>query len=338
MRTDNIKYAIIGCGTVARFHISAILKTQGAELVGVYDRQRGAAKAFSEEYGVPAFETLDNLLSYRHIDVVSICTPSGGRLPIALAAAKQGKHVLSEKPLEITVERAEKIIAECHKQGVILGCVFQYRFYDDVRRLKQLIDGGYLGQIVLAEAQVKWYRTKAYYEDSGWRGTWALDGGGVLMNQAIHTIDLLQWFVGPARGLKSYVGALFHSIETEDTAVASVEFESGTLGIISASTAAYPGLPALLSIHGTKGSAILVGERLLYLSTDDPAVKPLSELGSIGQSSSGGMDPADIADWGHVQVIGDMTEAVRTQRKPAVTGEEALKSIKLIQSIYKAAK
>jgi UDP-N-acetyl-2-amino-2-deoxyglucuronate dehydrogenase len=142
MRTDTIRYAIIGCGTVARFHISAILKTQGAKLVGVYDRQKEAAKAFSTEYGVPAYETLDKLLSCKNIDVVSICTPSGGRLPIALAAAKQGKHVLAEKPLEVTVERAEKIIAECRKQGVILGCVFQYRFYDDVRRAYNMGSSG----------------------------------------------------------------------------------------------------------------------------------------------------------------------------------------------------
>ncbi|NMB46689.1 MAG: Gfo/Idh/MocA family oxidoreductase [Firmicutes bacterium] len=338
MHTDTIKYAIIGCGTAARFHTSAILKTQGAELVGFYDRHKEVTQAFAKEYGVPAYESLDKLLSCKNVDVVSICTPSGGRLPIALAAAQQGKHILAEKPLEVTVERAERTIAGCHRQGVILGCVFQYRFYNDVRRVKELIDAGSLGKIVLAEAQVKWYRPKAYYENSSWRGTWALDGGGVLMNQAIHTIDLMQWFVGPVRDVKSHVGTLFHSIETEDTAVAALEFEAGTVGTISASTAAYPGLRALLSVHGTKGSAILAGERLIYLSIDDPTLKPVSQFGRVDQSSSGGMDPADIADWGHVQVIGDMTEAVRKQRKPAVTGEEALKSIKLIQSIYQAAK
>ncbi len=331
-----VGYAIVGCGTIGRFHAAALKKIENAALIGVYDAVPQLARDAAESFGVKAYSSLTNLLEDGTVSVVILCTPSGSRLPIAQKVAEHRKNLLVEKPLEATYERAKQIVDSCRQNGVTLGCVLQYRFYDDIVRAKRLLQQGALGRIVLAEAQIKWHRSSEYYSRSKWRGTWALDGGGVLMNQSIHTIDLLQWLVGSVAEVSAYAQTLHHPIETEDTAAACVLFDNGALGAITATTATYPGLPATISIHGTEGSLILSGTDIIYLQCMGKEVTAVDQFSSYGAESSGGANPSDISAAGHARVIADMTSAILQRRDPSVTGEEALKSIDLIGRIYDA--
>jgi UDP-N-acetyl-2-amino-2-deoxyglucuronate dehydrogenase len=242
---------IVGTGLIAEFHARAISKAQGAHLAAVMSRTSERAAAFGERFGCRGYDSLEALLADPHVEIVSICTPSGAHLEPALAAIAAGRHLIIEKPLEISLERCDRILEAAERKGVLVSGIFQSRFYESSRVLKNAVEAGRFGRLVLGDAYVKWYRSQEYY--SGWKGTRRYDGGGALMNQSIHAIDLLQWMMGPVRSVQAVKATLAHQkIEVEDTAAAVLEFVSGACGVIEGSTAIFPGFLKRIEISGTR--------------------------------------------------------------------------------------
>src|SRR4051794_39206199 len=251
-------FGIVGCGMIAEFHTKAIHEIPGARVVAAYSRSEsnGAKIAGLAGGGCRVFDDLDAMLALPEIDVVCVCTPSGAHLEPGVKAARAGKHVVVEKPLEITLPRCDAIIRACDEAGVRLCTIFPSRFSRANLALKTAIDTGRFGRLTLGDTYVKWWRTQEYYDSGGWRGTWSLDGGGALMNQAIHNVDLLLWLMGDVESVQALTATLAHlRIEVEDTAVAALRFKNGALGVIEAATSAFPGLLKRTEIHGERGSA-----------------------------------------------------------------------------------
>src|SRR5437762_3574542 len=245
-----IGFGIIGCGMISRFHAKAVADIKGAKVTACFDSFTSAADKFGAEIGCKVYHDLDKMLADKAVDVVTICTPSGVHMEPAIAAAKAGKHIIVEKPLDITLKRCDAMIAAADKAGVVLSTIFPSRFHESSQLLKKAIDAGRFGRLTMGDSYVKWFRTQEYYDSGGWRGTWALDGGGALMNQAIHNVDLLQWLMGDVESVHAMTATLAHErIEVEDTAVAVLRFRNGALGVIEAATSAYPGLLKRTEIH-----------------------------------------------------------------------------------------
>ncbi|MGH7602319.1 MAG: Gfo/Idh/MocA family protein, partial [bacterium] len=260
---------IVGCGTVASVHAEAIRQLPNAELVSVYSRNLDNAMRLSQKFNVAASSNWEEFIGDERLEIVSVCTPSGTHLDYGQRIAEAGKHVVVEKPIEVTLERGKLLIEACKKNDVKLAVIFQNRFLSDVIRMKAAIAAGGLGKIFLGDAYVKWHRTQAYYDSAKWRATFELDGGGVLINQAIHTIDLQQWLLGKVETVFGQIGTFTHTgIEGEDTAVATLRFENGALGVIEASTSVQPGMDRRLEIHGEKGTAILAGNSFRLLGAE----------------------------------------------------------------------
>lgn len=337
----SVGFGIVGCGLIANFHAKALEEIRGAKLVACYSEPLVTAKNFADKQGCTAYDSLAAMLADPKVDAVAIATPSGVHMDPAVEAAKAGKHVVVEKPLEITLKRCDKIINACEKAGVKLATIFPSRFHDAPKKVKKALDQGRFGDIALGNAYVKWFRTQEYYDGGAWRGTWALDGGGALMNQAIHSIDLLTWFMGPVAEIRAQMGLLAHKrIEVEDTAVASVRFESGALGTIVATTAAYPGYLKQVEIHGSLGTAVMEEEDIKVWdfakkkASDAAILKGMQEQKSDGGGAS---DPAAIGHHGHKMLLQDFVDAIRKDRTPAVDGYEGRRSVETILAIYKAA-
>src|SRR4051794_24288069 len=256
---SDLGVAIVGCGMIARFHIRALAEIPGTRVAALVDSVPGAPQRLADEMKLPnvSYHTdVADAVKQPGVDVVIISTPSGAHMDPALTAANAGKHVVVEKPLEITPERCDRIIDTCDKNGVKLCTIFPSRFADSNATLKAAVDAGRFGRLTLGETTCKWWRSQEYYDTGGWRGTRALDGGGALMNQAVHNVDLLLWLMGPAASVTGFTATLAHErIEVEDTAVAAVRFASGALGVIVATTAAHPGHPRTVAVYGDKGSA-----------------------------------------------------------------------------------
>jgi UDP-N-acetyl-2-amino-2-deoxyglucuronate dehydrogenase len=274
------------------------------------------------------------------VDAVVITTPSGAHLEPAVTAAAAGKHVVVEKPLEITEERCDRITEACDRHGVKLCTIFPSRFADSSVTLKAAVDAGRFGRLTLGETTCKWWRSQAYYDDGGWKGTQALDGGGALMNQAIHSVDLLLWMMGDAASVVGFTATLAHErIEVEDTAVAAVRFKSGALGVIQATTSVHPGYPKTIAVHGDKGSAVIEQEDVLRWDFAPPL--PADEgvktrfAAKVG-ASGGAADPKAISHEGHRRQLADFVAAIRDDRPPAVDGREGRKAVALIRAIYES--
>src|SRR5437870_830813 len=253
-------FAIVGCGMIARFHGRALAEVPGARLVALVSRKLANAESVMQALGVQcdAYTDLKQVLSRKDVDVVIVTTPSGAHMEPAVTAAEAGKHVVVEKPLEITLERCDRIIDACDRKGVKLCTIFPSRFGDANQALKQAVDAGRFGRLTLGETTCKWWRPQSYYDEGGWKGTRALDGGGALMNQAIHNVDLLSWMMGSVTHVSGFTATLAHErIEVEDTAVACLRFANGALGIIEATTSVHPGYPKTIAIHGDKGSVVI---------------------------------------------------------------------------------
>ncbi len=336
-----IGFGMIGCGMISRFHEKALTDVRGAKLVGCCDRNPDAARKFADEAGITAYATLDEMLADDRIDAVSIGTPSGAHLEPAVAAAKAGKHVIVEKPLEVTLKRCDKIIAACEKSRVKLATIFPSRFHDAPKKLKKAIDQGRFGRMTMGDAYIKWYRSQEYYDSGAWRGTWKLDGGGALMNQAIHTVDLLQWLMGEVTEICALTDTLAHKrIEVEDTAVATLRFASGALGVIEATTAAYPGYLKRVEIHGSAGSASIEEEDIKTwdFAKARATDKAIHEAMAKRKSGGGGAsDPAAIGHHGHAMQFADFVKAINKGETPAVDGHEGRKAVEIILAIYKSA-
>jgi len=336
-------FAIVGCGMIARFHARALAAIPGTRVAALVSRSgRGAAELLAET-GLPACPIVANLeeaLTLPGIDAAIITTPSGAHLEPAIAAAKAGKHVVVEKPLEITEERCDRIVEACDAAGVKLCTIFPSRFADSSLALKRAVEAGKFGRLTLGETACKWWRSQAYYDDGGWKGTLALDGGGALMNQAIHSVDLLLWMMGDVEAASGFMATLAHErIEVEDTAVGILRFRSGALGTIRATTSIHPGYPKSIAIHGNRGSAVIEQEDVLTwdfaeATPDDEAIK--QRFAAKVGASGGAADPKAIDSEGHRRQLADFVEAIRANRPPAVDGREGRKAVAVISALYES--
>lgn len=334
-------FGIVGCGMISQFHAKALADVAGAKLVACVDRRLDAAKAFGKQHGINAYDDLDAMLADPKVDVVTICTPSGAHMEPAVAAANAGKHVIVEKPLEITLKRCDKIIEACKKNKVVLSTLFPSRFHKSSQLLKEAVDKGKFGKLTLGDSYVKWFRTQEYYDSGAWRGTWALDGGGALMNQAIHSVDLLVWLMGPVAEISAQTATLAHErIEVEDVATAALKFESGALGVIEATTAAFPGALKKIELHGSHGSATIEEEDIKtweFAKMTAKDKKIAAEYGSVTETGGGAADPSAIGYEAHATQFRDIVKAIKKGTPPAVDGPEGRRSVEVILAIYKAA-
>lgn len=325
-----MNFGLIGCGAIARFHAEAIGMTEGAVLAGVADARPEAAKSFAADYQIHAYQSVEELLSSPAIDAVCICTPSGLHAPLAIQAAEHGKHMVIEKPVALTVDSANEIIAACEKNHVTVAVVSQLRFSPDVQCVKQLVESGEMGQIISAGLEMKYFRSDEYYAASNWRGTWKMDGGGALMNQGIHGVDIMSFVMGGVKSVSGQIKTLAKKIEVEDTAVAALEFVNGALGTITASVATNPGYPRTLTISSTKGTLVLEEQHIKSCDIEGISLPQQSaEIHNYGTSN-----PTDIPVEGHVRQIKDFIEAVQQNRQPFVNLAEGKKAIEIIEGIY----
>ena len=332
-------FGIFGLGMVADFHAQAIAHVTGARLVGVATRNADKARAFAQKHGVPfAGVTIDELVARPDVDVVCITTSSGAHLAPALAAIRAGKHVIIEKPLEITTERADEILRAAEVAGVQVAPIFQGRFGEGARTVKAAVDAGRFGRLVLASAYVKWHRTAQYY--TGTRGSLSVDGGGALMAQGIHAVDLLQWFAGmPSEVFCWSTRRVYTGIEAEDTATATLRFPDGALGVIEASTALWPGWQRRLELCGEHGSAALEDDHITRWDfrearPGDDAIRGAKDSAALGTGASA---PNAISFVGHQRQIQDLVDALRAGRAPALNGREGRKAVALIRALYASA-
>jgi predicted dehydrogenase len=336
-------FAIVGCGLIARFHARALAEVPNARLVALVSRSAANARKMADELGLRCDLSTDlaAVLARPDVDVVIVTTPSGAHLEPAVAAAEAGKHVVVEKPLEVTLERCDRIIEACDRAGVQLCTIFPSRFGDANCALKAAVDAGRFGRLTLAETTCKWWRPQSYYDEGGWKGTRALDGGGSLMNQAIHNVDLLLWLMGPATHVSGFTATLAHErIEVEDTAVACLRFHSGALGVIQATTSVHPGFPKTVAVHGDRGSAVIEQDDVLRwdFTPETDADRALRERFAQKTGASGGSsNPAAISHQGHARQLTDFVEALAAGRRPLVDGREGRRAVELILAIYRAA-
>ncbi len=337
---STLGFGIVGVGLIADFHARAIKEAPGCRLVAACGRSLDKTEDFARRYGA-AFATteLAALLARPDIDVVCVTTPSGAHLEPAVAAAKAGKHIVIEKPLEVTLERVDALLRAARDSGVALMPIFQARTGEGAMRLKAALDAGRFGRLVLASAYVKWHRSEDYYRDS-WHGTLKLDGGGALINQAIHGLDLLQWFAGlPAEVFSWNTRRVHTGIEGEDTAVASVRYPDGALGAIEASTALYPGWARRIEICGENGSAVLEDDTLMRWDFREPRPEDDAILQSRPDPAmrSGASAPDHMTHQGHLRQISNLAAHLRTGSPLEVDGPEARKAIALILALYASA-
>jgi len=344
MDPDNdIGIGIVGCGMISAIQAEAIGRVPGARVVAFCDPSQTKAAERAAQYGGTAFTRVEDLLASPKVRAVSICTPSGMHMEAAVAAARAKKHVIVEKPLEVTLDRVDAIIAACKDNGVTLGAIFPRRLMDSSKTLKQAIDAGRFGSIVLADVYIKWYRTQEYYDSGGWRGTVKYDGGGALMNQGIHGIDLLQWLMGGVQRVTAFAATRAHTgLAVEDVAVASLQFRSGALGVIEGTTGAWPGERIRVEVSGSSGSVVVEDEAIRTwqfreTSADDKAIR--ERLGPReGLTTGGATDPRAIDSEGHRRQFQDFVAAIRERRAPQIDGSAGRAAVAIVGAIYRSAR
>jgi predicted dehydrogenase len=328
-----LRFGIIGAGNIAPVHAVAINSIEGAELLAVADSNPERGQVLAEKFGGTPYTDYHDLLARNDVDAVTICLPPYLHAPVTLDAAAAGKHILCEKPMAISLAECDAMIAACEKAGVTLGVVFQGRFEPLALQLKTAIDSGELGQLLWVSANTFWHRTDAYYRSGDWRGILAKEGGGVLMNQAIHAVDLLLWLAGMPARVTAQIRTLNHKIEIEDCAFASMEYENGKLGVIQATTISIPGYPERLEFYGTQGSAIYhKGQGRLewhFLDVDEDHT-------DSSEASNGAARPMDILPTAHIAQFKDFVKAIKEKRPPVITGQDGRLSIELIKAIYRS--
>lgn len=334
--SKTINFAIIGCGVIAPCHASAIKNIKGANLYAVCDIIPEKADKFAEEYEVEhVYYDYREVLEQKEIDTVCVCVPSGIHGEISMACARAGKNIVCEKPMEITPEKIEEVIKVVRQCKVKMQCIFQRRTMPAAIAVKKAIEEGKFGKIVLADAYLKYYRSQEYYNSAGWRGTWELDGGGALMNQGVHGIDLLAWMVGDK--IEKIFGRADHlsrNIVVEDTAVAILKFQKGGYGVIEGATTTYPGFETKFEIHGEKGTVIFDDSGIKtwqFIGDDAP------EMPEAGEKLGGATDPSKVSSAGHFILIKDLIDAINEDREPMIPPEEARTAVGIICSIYKSA-
>jgi UDP-N-acetyl-2-amino-2-deoxyglucuronate dehydrogenase len=333
MSKEKLGIAVVGCGMIGTFHLRALQTIPQYNVVGVWDLATETAAALGKSFHIKAYPRFEELLSDPLVDVVDICLPSGLHAEYGCAAAQAGKHVIVEKPIDISFENASRLIESCRDCAVSLAVILQNRFSPSAVKVKQALDQQILGRLLAGEAAVKWFRDPQYYRSSQWKGTKKLDGGGALINQGIHTIDLFLWFLGRIRSLTSLVRTALHPIEVEDLALVMMEFENGALGTITASTALKPGFPERIEIYGEKGSIALESGRIVRWKVDGCSEEAYLDALPSGSGSS---DPSGIPIENHQSQLTAIAEALLKGAEPPVSGEDALHSLRLILDVYKA--
>lgn len=335
LQAMTIHVGLIGGGNISGTHARACCAIPGVDVSAIYGINAEKVALLSREHNAKPYQDFDTFLAHRPMELVIIGSPSGLHATQGVAAAQRGLHVLTEKPIEISTARADELIDAARQAGIKLGVIFQDRMKPDIRRLKQWIEQGVLGKPVLIDARVKWHRPPEYYKDSKWRGTLALDGGGALINQGVHTVDLLLWLLGDVARLQARTATALHKIEAEDTVAAILEFANGALGALQATTAAYPGYARRVEISGTEGTVILEHDRIVAvdLRTPPPDWPQESDRDENRSASS-----AAVTDFrGHQAVIEDFLQAIKSNAVPACDGSQGRRSIALIEAIYRAA-
>lgn len=331
---------IIGAGNISETHARAAHEIDGVEIGAIYGNNRDKAARLAKLYGGTVYEDLRSFLEHKPLDMVMIGSPSALHAEQGMAAARRGLHVLVEKPIDITTLRADLLINECNQARVKLGVCFQDRVAPDLVKLKQLVDAGRLGKPILVSGRVKWYRPAEYYRDSRWRGTYELDGGGALINQGVHTVDLLLWLMGDVVRVNAKAITALHDIEVEDTVVATLEFANGAIGTLEATTSAYPGYPRRVELTGSEGTIILQDNKIIAVDLRDPGedvVRPQSvPIEETNNRSATSPVVSDVR--GHKRLLEDFIQAIATDSKPVCDGYEGRRSVELVQAIYESSR
>ncbi len=344
MPSEPIGFGVVGCGVIGPTHCEAINAVPGAQLRAVCDTNPAQAQKLAQQYDVPFYTDLADFLNQPGLDAVTVCIPSGYHAQVGIEVAQAGKHLLVEKPIEVSLKAALRLIESCEQNNLRLGVISQHRFAKDILWTKEAIEAGKFGSLILGEASIKWYRSQQYYDSGEWRGTKAIDGGGALMNQGIHYIDLLQWLMGPVVSVKAEIVTRTHQIEVEDLAIAILRFANGALGSITSSTSIFPGLSERLEIHGSDASALIEADVLRkYYDRQN-----VEEVGHYGQKPAaihseddpvpgGAANPAAIGQSLHTAQVADFVAAIVEGRDPAITGRAALRPLEIILAIYRSA-
>jgi UDP-N-acetyl-2-amino-2-deoxyglucuronate dehydrogenase len=327
---------LIGGGNITDTHARAALAIPGVKISAIYGTYPERTLKLCQEYGGTPYVDMEKFLAHQPMSMVIIGSPSGLHAEHGMRAARRGMDVLTEKPIDISTARADAFIEECEKAGVKLGVLFQDRTKPDVHRLKSFLAEGALGKPILADAQVKWYRPPEYYGNSRWRGKLSLDGGGALMNQGVHTVDLLLWLMGDVVTVQARMATALHKIEGEDTVIALLEFASGAMGTLVAATSAYPGYPRRLELTGSEGTVILEHDRIIRADLKTPHPELLGNASSDQNQSATSAVVSDVR--GHQALIEDFLRAIKTNTRPACDGKEGRRSVALIEAIYESAR
>lgn len=329
-----IGFAIVGTGAIAQVHARAIASIDSARLVGVFDTASERCREFAACHGCRAYATMEELFADREVAAVSICTPSGLHAPYAIMAARAGKHFVTEKPMAITHTQLDEMIAAAEENGVKAAVIVQKRFSDSAEKVKQAIEKGWLGRIYSADCFLRYYRTEEYYtQNGGWRGTWALDGGGALMNQGIHGVDLVQYLMGGVKTVVAHCRTAARPIETEDHAYLLAEYENGAMGVIHSSTVCYPGLPCTITVCGEKGTVVLQEDTIVKWDVEGKSWEPEKKTGV-----SSHRDPMAFPIDNHIIQLRDLIEAIEQDRQPVVDLYKGRRAVDIILAAYESSR
>ncbi len=334
-----VRFGLVGCGTIHSWHVDVLKNlSDEAEIVAVCDIVPERAQASADKLGVPAYTDYKKMLARKDIDAVAIGTPSGLHADQGMQAIRAGKHVVVEKPIDVSLKKADALIAAARKANLVLTPISQNRYGGGILKLHEWLHEGKLGRLVYADSAVIWYRSQGYYDSGDWRGTWALDGGGALANQGVHYADQLRWAMGPIKSLSAKAATLGHErIEVEDIVTASIEFESGAIGTLTATTCAYPGFATTLDIYGTEGSVKIANNELTQAVFTNGETYDADALKAAAPAAGAG-DPTAISNHGHTAQFRDFIEAIREGRDPWITGEMGRDALELVVGVYKSAR
>ncbi|MGI9167397.1 MAG: Gfo/Idh/MocA family protein [Pyrinomonadaceae bacterium] len=327
---------ILGGGNISETHARAAREMAGHQIAAIYGPNQEKVARLGQLYGGKTFDSLQAFLEHQPMDMVMIGSPSAVHAEHGTAAARRGLHVLVEKPIDITTARADELIGECERSKVKLGVCFQDRVAPDICKLKELVQEGRLGRPILVSGRVKWYRPPEYYGNSRWRGTWAFDGGGALMNQGVHTVDLLLWLMGDVERVYAKTSTALHDIEVEDTVVATLEFANAAVGTLEAATSVYPGYQRRVELTGSEGTIILEHDRLVAADLREP-IADLIRKTEESQNPSG-TSPVVSTVRGHQKLLEDFLRAIETNASPVCDGREGRRSVELVQAIYESSR
>ena len=329
---DRIRFGIVGLGVIANSHIQALREIPSAVVAGVYDRAVDRAEQVARDLGAVVYSSYDEMLADESIDAVCICTPSGFHADQAEQALRAGKHVVLEKPMALTAADAARVCRAEEESNCMATVIFQSRFFEDFIRVRDLIRSGAFGRLTLCDLYMKYWRDPAYYAAGAWRGTWKMDGGGALMNQGIHGVDLMRYLLGDITLLRGRAQTMVHNIEVEDTAIALVEYSSGAMGVIEASTAVYPGFSRRIEIYGSQGYAVLVDFTLEKLCVNGEMLVDRVVETDIGVVS----DPTRMSYDGHLMQLKNFVAALRGEEALSVTTRDGYEAVRLIEEIYRS--